>query len=59
MSLDGISAHAAGLRLNRWTMRTPAANPHPPDALRFSRALFSGHFPSDEGKQQIMTVKLW
>lgn len=58
-SLARISAHAVGLLPNRWTMRTPAANPHPPDALRFSRAFFSGHFPTDEGKQQIMTVKLW
>jgi len=59
VSLDGISVHAVGLLLNRWTGRTPTANPHPPDALRFSLALFSGYFPTDEGKQQIMTVKLW
>lgn len=59
MSLDGISAPAVELLLNRWTMRTPTANPYPPDALHFSPALFSGHFPTDEGKQQIMTVKLW
>lgn len=57
--LARISARAVGLLPNRWTMRTPTANPHPPDALRFSLAFFSGHFPTDEGKQQIMTVKLW
>lgn len=61
MGLDRISAHAhaVGLLLNQWTMRTPTATPHPPDALCFSLALFSGHFPTDEEKQQIMTVKLW
>lgn len=59
MGLDRISAHAVGLLLNQWTMRTPTATPHPPDVLHFSLALFSGHFPTDEGKQQIMTVKLW
>lgn len=59
MRLDGISAHAGELLLNRWTMRTPTANPYLPAALRFPPALPSGHFPTDEGKQQIMTVKLW
>lgn len=59
MSLDRISAHTVALVLNQWTMRTPTATPHPPDALHFSLALFSGHFPTDEGKQQIMTIKLW
>lgn len=58
MSLDWISVHTVGLLLNWWTIRTPTANPHPPDALHFSLALFSGHFPTDEGKQQIMTAKL-
>lgn len=51
--------HAVGLLLEQWTMKMPAANPHPPDALCFSIAGFSGHFPTDGGQQHVMTVKLW
>lgn len=58
-SLATIWGHAVGLLLEQWTMKMPAANPYPPDALCFSIAVFSGHFPSDEGKQHVMTVKLW
>jgi len=41
--------HAVGLLLEQWTMKMPAANPYPPDALCFSIAGFSGHFPTDGG----------
>lgn len=38
--LAAIWGHAMGLLLEQWTMKMPAANPHPPDALCSSIVVF-------------------